>query len=66
MDSTLAESVPEVNNIEVIYNKAVQVLRGLSLAVPRGQIVALLGPTAPARAPRSRPSPASSALENGS
>ena len=33
----------EVNNIEVVYNKAVQVLRGLSLAVPRGQIVALLG-----------------------
>jgi branched-chain amino acid transport system ATP-binding protein len=37
------ESVLEVNNIEVIYNKAVQVLRGLSLSVPRGQIVALLG-----------------------
>ena len=33
----------EVNNIEVVYNKAVQVLRGLSLAVPRGQVVALLG-----------------------
>ena len=33
----------EVNNIEVVYNKVVQVLRGLSLAVPRGQIVALLG-----------------------
>lgn len=33
----------EVNNIEVIYNKSVQVLRGLSLAVPRGQVVALLG-----------------------
>ena len=33
----------EVENIEVVYNKAVQVLRGLSLTVPRGQIVALLG-----------------------
>jgi branched-chain amino acid transport system ATP-binding protein len=33
----------EINNIEVIYNKAVQVLRGLSLTVPKGQIVALLG-----------------------
>jgi branched-chain amino acid transport system ATP-binding protein len=33
----------EVSNIEVVYNKAVQVLRGLSLSVPRGQIVALLG-----------------------
>jgi branched-chain amino acid transport system ATP-binding protein len=33
----------DVSNIEVVYNKAVQVLRGLSLSVPRGQIVALLG-----------------------
>ena len=40
-----ADSAPvlQVNNIEVVYNKAIQVLRGLSLAVPRGQIVALLG-----------------------
>ena len=38
-----ADLVLEVNNIEVVYNKVVQVLRGLSLAVPRGQIVALLG-----------------------
>jgi branched-chain amino acid transport system ATP-binding protein len=36
-------SILEVNNIEVVYNKAVQVLRGLSLSVPRGAIVALLG-----------------------
>lgn len=33
----------EINNIEVVYNKAVQVLRGLSLSVPEGAIVALLG-----------------------
>jgi branched-chain amino acid transport system ATP-binding protein len=33
----------DVNNIEVVYNNAIQVLRGLSLTVPRGQIVALLG-----------------------
>jgi branched-chain amino acid transport system ATP-binding protein len=32
-----------VNNIEVVYNRAVQVLRGLSLSVPPGRIVALLG-----------------------
>ncbi len=32
-----------INNIEVVYNKAVQALRGLSLTVPHGQIVALLG-----------------------
>ncbi|RYF66316.1 MAG: ATP-binding cassette domain-containing protein, partial [Comamonadaceae bacterium] len=36
-------NVLEVNNIEVVYNKVVQALRGLSLAVPRGEIVALLG-----------------------
>ncbi len=35
--------VLDLNNIEVIYNNAVQVLRGLSLQVPRGEIVALLG-----------------------
>ncbi|MPZ95857.1 MAG: ATP-binding cassette domain-containing protein [Propionibacteriales bacterium] len=32
-----------VNNIEVIYDEVILVLRGLSLAVPPGQIVALLG-----------------------
>jgi len=32
-----------VENIEVVYHHAVQVLRGLSLAVPEGRIVALLG-----------------------
>ena len=36
-------SILEVSNIEVIYNKTVQVLRGLSLAVPKGEVVALLG-----------------------
>ena len=33
----------EVNNIEVVYNDIVQVLRGVSLSVPEGSIVALLG-----------------------
>ena len=37
------QPILEVNNIEVVYNHTVQVLRGLSLSVPRGQIVALLG-----------------------
>jgi branched-chain amino acid transport system ATP-binding protein len=32
-----------VNNIEVTYKKVIQVLRGVSLAVESGQIVALLG-----------------------
>jgi branched-chain amino acid transport system ATP-binding protein len=33
----------EVNNVEVVYNEVILVLRGLSLVVPKGQIVALLG-----------------------
>jgi len=33
----------EVNNIEVVYNEVILVLRGLSLSVPKGEIVALLG-----------------------
>lgn len=33
----------EVNNIEVVYNDIIQVLRGVSLNVPEGAIVALLG-----------------------
>lgn len=33
----------EVNNIEVVYNDIIQVLRGVSLHVPEGHIVALLG-----------------------
>ena len=32
-----------MNNIEVVYNDVILVLRGLSLAVPQGKIVALLG-----------------------
>ena len=33
----------EVNNIEVVYNDIIQVLRGVSLKVPQGSIVSLLG-----------------------
>ena len=36
-------AVLDVNNVEVVYNRTVQVLRGLSLQVPEGEIVALLG-----------------------
>src|SRR5579883_1382939 len=32
-----------VNNIEVIYNRVILVLKGVSLDVPKGGIVALLG-----------------------
>ena len=33
----------DVNNIEVVYNDIVQVLRGVSLSVPEGSVVSLLG-----------------------
>ena len=36
-------SLLSVNNIEVVYNDVILVLRGLSLEVPTGRIVALLG-----------------------
>ncbi len=36
-------SILSVNNIEVIYNHVILVLRGVSLAVPQGSIVAILG-----------------------
>jgi branched-chain amino acid transport system ATP-binding protein len=32
-----------VNNIEVIYDEVILVLRGLSMEVPRGKVIALLG-----------------------
>src|SRR5689334_7194051 len=38
-----AEKILSVNNIEVIYDHVILVLKGVSLDVPRGGIVALLG-----------------------
>lgn len=38
-----AETLLEVNNIEVIYNHVILVLKGVSLGVPKGGITALLG-----------------------
>lgn len=37
------EQILEVNNIEVIYNHVILVLKGVSLHVPKGGITALLG-----------------------
>ena len=39
----MSERILEVNNIEVVYNDIIQVLRGVSLNVPKGKIVSLLG-----------------------
>ena len=44
LDSTeTGQAVLEVNNIEVIYNHVILVLKGVSLSVPKGGITALLG-----------------------
>ena len=39
----VAKSYLSVNNIEVIYDHVILVLKGVSLEVPQGRIVALLG-----------------------
>jgi len=43
MTTTMNTPALSIDNIEVVYHHSVQVLRGLSLSVPQGQIVALLG-----------------------
>ena len=43
MAAAAAESVLAVQNVEVVYDDVVLVLRGVSLDVPRGEVVALLG-----------------------
>lgn len=42
-DAKTDETLLEVNNIEVIYNHVILVLKGVSLSVPKGGITALLG-----------------------
>src|SRR3989441_12188791 len=39
----VAKSYLSINNIEVIYDHVILVLKGVSLEVPQGKIVALLG-----------------------
>ena len=41
--ATPRETLLEVNNIEVIYNHVILVLKGVSLTVPKGAITAILG-----------------------
>jgi branched-chain amino acid transport system ATP-binding protein len=40
---TAADTILSVNNIEVIYDHVILVLKGVSVTVPRGGIVAILG-----------------------
>ena len=42
-DTKSQETLLQVNNIEVIYNHVILVLKGVSLSVPKGGITALLG-----------------------
>jgi branched-chain amino acid transport system ATP-binding protein len=41
--ASLGETILSINNIEVIYDHVILVLKGVSLQVPKGKIVALLG-----------------------
>ncbi|MEM8842281.1 MAG: ABC transporter ATP-binding protein [Pseudomonadota bacterium] len=41
--TTKTETLLDVNNVEVIYNHVILVLKGVSLSVPKGGITALLG-----------------------
>src|SRR6476659_3122664 len=42
-EPSAAETILAINNIEVIYDHVILVLKGVSLSVPQGKIVALLG-----------------------
>ena len=41
--TAVSDNILAVNNVEVIYDHVILVLKGVSLTVPRGKIVALLG-----------------------
>jgi len=45
------EPILKINSIEVKYHEVILVLKGVSIEVPKEGIVALLGPTGPARVP---------------
>src|ERR1700735_2959860 len=42
-ESTAAAPILTLNNIEVVYDRVILVLKGVSLSIPSGGIVALLG-----------------------
>lgn len=60
-----AENMLEIMNIEVVYNHTVQVLRGLSIQVPKGRIVTLLGSNGAGKSTTLKAASNLLALENG-
>ncbi|MCC5811594.1 MAG: ABC transporter ATP-binding protein [Ectothiorhodospiraceae bacterium] len=61
----MTDNVLEISNIEVVYNHTVQVLRGLSLTVPRSRIVALLGSNGAGKSTTLKATSNLLSLENG-
>lgn len=66
----MAEGVNEtpalsISNIEVVYNHSVQALRGLSIEVPDGKVVALLGSNGAGKTTTLKAASGILALENG-
>jgi branched-chain amino acid transport system ATP-binding protein len=51
-DASAQPNILAVNNIEVIYDHVILVLKGVSLVVPEGGIVRCSVPTAPERRQR--------------
>ena len=43
MENDQNDILLQINNISVVYSDVIQVLKGVSLKVPRGRIVSLLG-----------------------
>ena len=41
------ESILSINNIEVVYDEVILVLRGISLEVPKGDLALVRGPAQP-------------------
>jgi len=50
MTDTATALILSLNNVEVVYDHVSLAIKGVSLDVPAGGMVALLGPTSPARA----------------